>query len=186
MLCSSPPLFVVLGGPKEAGEVDAVVGFEYHAFSLEEIALSLGGFGGGEGDFAVAVDDAVPGEVFGLGEGVKDAGDLAGAAWLAGEGGDPAVGGDPAGGDGADQLDDLMGEGAAFHGDGVVISEGLDSMVPDLAMAFKGTGFPSLRLHANEEAGVGEQGRGQGDRDGFDSIRADRSLDLERAGVLHP
>ena len=72
--------------------------------------------GRGAGDFALGVDDAVPGEVGASGEGLQDAADEAGTARQAGHGGDLAVGGDPAFGDAAD--DGVDGGGGVGWGDG--------------------------------------------------------------------
>ena len=95
--------------PPEALQIDAIVLVEFDAFVEQELALQFVASTAGQGDFAVAVDDAVPGQIR-LATAVQDAAYLARMSRRPGQGGNLAIGSDAPGRDLPDYLDNAFGE----------------------------------------------------------------------------
>lgn len=99
----------VVAGPAEAFPVDAAAAVETDALAAEERALERGAVMA-DGDLAVAIDDAPPGDVGPLGQRIEGMTDAAGGAGLSEHGGDSAVGDDAAGGHATHEPVDAVGE----------------------------------------------------------------------------
>jgi hypothetical protein len=106
-----------LGPPAEALQIDAAAGGEDDPLLEQEQPLQLLPAGrGARADPALGVDDAVPGHLGGLGQGVQRVAHLARVPGQPGELGDLAVGGDAALGDRADDAPDTLVGDRPGHG----------------------------------------------------------------------